>query len=246
MPQQPYLLAEGLTYELPSVRTLFRNVQASVFAGEHIALVGANGVGKSTLLQILARHIRPTAGSVKQYGLIYYLPQVSTIVEQIMHQTVLEFLNAISDEWWTITNLLETQFHTTLDLSVPIKHLSGGEVTRLLLASAFAQNPNVLLLDEPTNHLDYLALEELRQLLQQFAGAFVIVSHKPMFLDQVVDTVWELTPNGLDVYGGNFSAYREQKQTALEAKWRAQEVARKELKQAKASAMQEQQRAAQS
>ncbi|MFB2838031.1 ribosomal protection-like ABC-F family protein [Floridanema evergladense] len=246
MPQQPYLLAEGLTYELPSVRTLFRNVQASVFAGERIALVGANGVGKSTLLQIFARQIRPTAGSVKCYGSIYYLPQVSTIVEQIMHQTVLGFLNAISEEWWTITNLLETQFHTTLDLSVPINYLSGGELTRLLLASAFAQNPNVLLLDEPTNHLDYLALEELRQLLQQFAGAFVIVSHKPMFLDQVVDTVWELTPNGLDVYGGNFSAYREQKQTALEAKWRTHEVARKELKQAKASAMQEQQRAAQS
>ncbi len=113
-------------------------------------------------------------------------------------------------------------------------------------AIALSQNPSVLLLDEPTNHLDYQGLEELRRSLQTFPGAFVIVSHKPLFLDQVAQTIWELTPDELDVYGGNFSAYREQKQRERDARERSHEVARKQLRQAKASAMREQQRAAQS
>jgi ATPase subunit of ABC transporter with duplicated ATPase domains len=245
MPQQPYLLADGLTCELPPDRTLFRNVQASVFPGDRIALVGANGVGKSTLLQILAGQVQPTAGHVHQNGSVYYLPQISTL-QQVQHNTVLDLLVATSEEWWNITSLLETQFHTVLELSQPIAYLSGGELTKLFLSIALSQNPNVLLLDEPTNHLDYQGLEELRRSLQAFPGAFVIVSHKPLFLDQVVQTIWELTPDELSVYGGNFSAYREQKQTEQEARERSHELARKQLKQAKASAMREQQRAAQS
>ncbi|MBD2128200.1 ATP-binding cassette domain-containing protein [Microcoleus sp. ZQ-A2] len=246
MPQQPYVLADGLTYELPPDRTLFKNVQLSLAADERVALVGANGVGKSTLLQILAGQIEPSAGSVWRNGSIYSLPQISTIRQQIKADTVQNFLFSISDEWWKISDILETQFNTMLDLSNAIASLSGGELTKLFLAIGLSQQPNVLLLDEPTNHMDYLALEELSQFLKQFDGAFVIVSHKPFFLDRVVDTTWELTPNGVSVYGGNFSLYREQKQAELEARLRSHEVAKKEFKRAKAAAMQEQQRAAQS
>ncbi len=246
MPQQPYLLAEGLTYELPPDRTLFKNVQLSLAVGDRVALVGANGVGKSTLLQILAGQIEPSTGSVWRNASIYYLPQISTIRQQIKADTVQNFLFSISDEWWQISDILETQFNTTLDLSLAIASLSGGELTKLFLAIGLSQQPNVLLLDEPTNHMDYLALEELSQFLKQFDGAFVIVSHKPFFLDRVVDTTWELTPNGMSVYGGNFSLYRERKQAEIEARLRSHEVAKKELKRAKAAAMQEQQRAAQS
>lgn len=246
MPQQPYVLADSLTYELPPDRTLFKNVQLSLAADERVALVGANGVGKSTLLQILAGQIEPSAGSVWRNASIYYLPQISTIRQQIKANTVQNFLFSISDEWWKISDILETQFNTMLDLSLLIASLSGGELTKLFLAIGLSQQPNVLLLDEPTNHMDYLALEELSQFLKQFDGAFVIVSHKPFFLDRVVDTTWELTPNGVSVYGGNFSLYREQKQAELEARLRSHEVAKKEFKRAKSAAMQEQQRAAQS
>jgi ATPase subunit of ABC transporter with duplicated ATPase domains len=246
MPQQPYLLADGLTYELPPERTLFKNVQLSLTAGDRIALVGANGVGKSTLLQILAGKIDPSAGFVCRHGSIYYLPQISTIRQQIKADTVFNFLCSISDEWWNISNVLEAQFNTTLDLSLSIADLSGGELTKLFLAIGLSQQPNVLLLDEPTNHMDYLALFELQQFLKQFDGAFIIVSHKPFFLDQVVHTTWELSANGVTVYGGNFSLYREQKQLELEAKMRSHEVAKKELKRTKSAALQEQKRAAQS
>ncbi len=246
MPKKSILLAENLAYELNSTRILFQGVQVSIEAGDRIALVGCNGVGKSTLLKILAGYICPTKGSVWRNGVIYYLPQISTIKEEIKADTVLDFLSSKSEEWWNIEEILQARFNTNLDLSLPLTNLSGGELTKLFLAIGLSQQPNLLLLDEPTNHMDIAALESLRNFLNGFNGAFVIVSHKPLFLDRVVDTIWELTPEGIKVYGGNFSLYREQKEIELEAALRTHEVARKELKRAQTSALQEQQRAAQS
>ncbi|AUB40936.1 ATPase components of ABC transporters with duplicated ATPase domains [Nostoc flagelliforme CCNUN1] len=246
MPRKSILLAENLAYELSLDRTLFQKTQVSIEAGDRIALVGRNGVGKSTLLKILAGQISPSAGSVLRNGVVYYLPQISTIRQEIIADTVLNFLISTSDEWWKIEDILQTQFDTNIDFYLPITNLSGGELTKLFLAIGLAQEPNLLLLDEPTNHMDLQALESLRQFLQNFTGAFVIVSHKPFFLDQVTQVTWELTPVGIKVYGGNFSQYREQKEIELEVAIRSHEVARKELKRTQATAMQEQQRAAQS
>ncbi|MGH8001604.1 MAG: ATP-binding cassette domain-containing protein, partial [Brasilonema sp.] len=246
MQKKSIVLAENLAYELSSTRTLFKGVQVSIGEDERIALVGSNGVGKSTLLKILAGQLSPTTGSVVRHGSIYYLPQISTIKQDIKADTVLDFLSSIYEEWWKIEEILEARFSTTLDLSLPLFNLSGGELTKLFLAIGLSSTPKVLLLDEPTNHMDLMALESLRHFLHEFDGAFVIVSHKPFFLDQVTDMTWELSPEGVKVYGGNFSLYREQKEIELEARVRSHEVARKELKRAKATALQEQQRAAQS
>ncbi|MFN6540590.1 MAG: ribosomal protection-like ABC-F family protein [Nostoc sp. EkiNYC01] len=245
MQKKSILLAENLAYELSLERTLFQKVQVSIEAGDSIALVGSNGVGKSTLLKIIAGQITPSTGSVSRHGVVYYLPQISTIRQEIKSDTVLNFLTSISDEWWDIEQILQTEFKTNLDLYLPITNLSGGELTKLFLAIGLAQKPNLLLLDEPTNHMDLQALESLKEFLLNFTGAYVIVSHKPFFLDQVTNVTWELTPVGLKVYGGNFSDYREQKKIELEAALRSHEVARKELKRTQAAAMQEQQRAAQ-
>lgn len=244
--KQPYITAANLTYQLESDKILFQGVNVSIAASDRVALVGPNGVGKSTLLKILAGQLNASAGTVQRLGSIYYLPQISTLGEAIKIHTVLNFVTTLSEQWWQIDNILETTFHTALDWSLPIATLSGGELMKLFLAIGLSQEPNVLLLDEPTNHLDLMALEELRQFLQQFQGAFVIVSHKPFFLDQVVNTTWELSATEVSVYGGNFSLYRQQKQLMLEAQVRSHEVARKELKHAKAAAQREQERAAQS
>lgn len=246
MHKNSILLAENIGYNLGLDRTLFQGVHLNICMREQIALVGSNGVGKSTLLKILAGQISPSQGSVSRHGVVYYLPQISTIKQAITTETVLDFLSSISDEWWNIEEILQTQFYTNLDLSLPLNQLSGGELTKLFLAIGLAQEPNLLLLDEPTNHMDLLALESLSVFLQNFAGAYVIVSHKPFFLDHVTNITWELTPEGVKVYGGNYSAYRQQKQIELEAAVRSHEVARKELKRTQTTAMQEQQRAAQS
>ena len=248
MQKKSILLAENLAYELSATRSLFKNVQVNIGEGDRprIALVGSNGVGKSTLLKILAGQLNPSTGSVTRNGTVYYLPQISTIKQNIKADTVLDFLSSVSEEWWKIEEILQAQFSTTLNLSLPLFNLSGGELTKLFLAIGLSFEPQVLLLDEPTNHMDLMALESLRAFLNDFEGAFVIVSHKPFFLDQVTDITWELTPEGVKVYGGNFSLYREQKEIELEARLRSHEVARKELKRAKTTALQEQQRAAQS
>ena len=246
MPKKSILLADNLAYDLSGDRTLFQGVHVNIDAGDRIALRGRNGLGKSTFFKIIAGQIHPSTGSVWCNGIVYYLPQISTIQQEITADTVLNFLIAISDEWWKIEDILQTQFHTKVDLSLPIANLSGGELTKLFLAIGLAQEPNLLLLDEPTNHMDLQALESLRHFLLNFKGAYVIVSHKPFFLDQVTEVTWELTPVGLKIYGGNLSYYREQKEIELEVALQSHEVARKELKRTQLTAMQEQQRAAQS
>jgi ATPase subunit of ABC transporter with duplicated ATPase domains len=244
--RHPYVIAENLTYEFDSTQLLFQGIDLSLSAHDRIGLVGSNGVGKSTLLKLLSGQLQPKTGTVTRQCSLYYLPQISTIRASIQLESVFDFLNAVSNEWWEIEHSLETMFGTTLNLSSRLQELSGGELTKLFLAVGLAQAPDVLLLDEPTNHLDYVALEELRQVLTQFQGAFVIVSHKPFFLDQVTSTTWELTQTRLQVYGGDYSLYREQKQIEHTAQVRSHETARKELKRAKAAAMHEQERAAHS
>lgn len=244
--RSPILVAENLSYTIDSTQTLFEDVHLSLQNEDRVALIGTNGVGKSTLLKILAGQVQPSAGSVTCRGLTYYLPQVSTMQANLPSGSVLDFLYTQSHEWWEIVQILEASFRTELDLSLPISDLSGGERVKLLLAVGLSRSPDVLLLDEPTNHLDYLALEDLRKMLNSFSGACIIVSHKPFFLDQVAQTVWELSPAGVQIYGGNFSDYKLQKQRETAAKARSHETARKELKRAKASALKEQQRAARS
>lgn len=246
MERQSLLSAYDVTYEFAVGKTLFSGINAGINQGDKIALIGANGIGKSTLLKILAGQIQPSSGSVVSHSCIYYLPQISTIDRENKDITVLDFICSLSEEWWQITNILESRLDTKIDFSVPIGSLSGGEITKLFLAIGLCREPNVLLLDEPTNHLDFLALENLSHFLNEFSGAFVIISHKPFFLDQVANTTWELTAKGIKVYGGNFSLYKDQKEAERQAALRTQEIAKKELKRARESALREQQRAARS
>lgn len=248
---RPCLVADSLSYEIETGKTLFKQISASVFSGDRIALIGKNGTGKSTLLQIFSGQLSPTTGVVSRPVPSVYVPQASQLnSNQIKgtdkEHTVFDILSCASETWWEIEHLLETTFHTSLDLSLPANSLSGGELMQLSLALALWRSPNLLLLDEPTNHLDLLSLENLRNALNKFEGALVIVSHKPHFLNQVAQTTWELTPTGLQVYGGNYSLYKEQKAQTIDARVRSHQAAKKELSRSKATAQREQKRAAKS
>ena len=89
----------------------------------------------------------------------------------------------------------------------PLNHLSGGQKTRTLLARLLLENPDLLVLDEPTNHLDTEAIEWLEHTLSQWGGAVLVASHDRFFLDNVVDTIWEMNPTGIEAYSGNYSDY---------------------------------------
>lgn len=244
MQKKTILNASNLTYELASSQTLFQGINITLQEGDRVGLVGRNGSGKSTLLKLLAGQLTPKNGTRTNTGSIYYLPQIETIATS--NESILDWLSYRLDEWWIVTTLLEEKFATKISLSQKIGSLSGGEFTKLWLAVALSKQPDILLLDEPTNHLDLAALNQLQETLQGFLGAFVVVSHKPFFLDRVVDTIWELTPEVVKVYGGNYSFYRSVKEVEHQTALRAHEVARKELKKAKTTATQEQQRAARS
>ncbi|HBB30710.1 MAG TPA: ABC transporter ATP-binding protein [Cyanobacteria bacterium UBA8803] len=246
MEKKSLLSAEQIAWEFPSREILFKDIFLTLSEGDRVALVGPNGVGKSTLLKILAGQVQPTAGSIVRSGKIYYLPQVNTLNPVDQDDTILDFISSRSEEWWQVSYLLETKLETFLDLSLPVRSLSGGELTKLLLAVGLAREPSILLLDEPTNHLDFVALEQLKNILQEVAGAFAIVSHKPFFLEQVVNMTWELSTSGVKVYGGSFSSYREQKDTERQVALRSHEVAKKELKRVRDTALQEQKRAGKS
>ena len=98
------------------------------------------------------------------------------------------------------------------EYQTPLKHLSGGQKTRALLARLLLSRPDLLVLDEPTNHLDIGAVEWLERALRRWDGALLIVSHDRYFLDSVVDTIWEMRRNGIEAFRGNYSAYMRQRQ----------------------------------
>ncbi len=232
---------------------IFEGISLSIPLGARIALVGANGVGKTTLIRILVGIDFPSSGTVQHArGLrIGYLPQVATLVgEGTLWSHCLEVFDeiiAMQMELETCMQAManpdqaeealarygslehafeqsggysyEVQIKQTLsglgfeekDYHRPISQLSGGQRTRAMLAKLLLENPDVMILDEPTNHLDIQAVEWLEAFLKDWQGALVVVSHDRYFLDQVANSVWEMTP-ALEVYRGNYSAYLSQRE----------------------------------
>ncbi len=245
---------------------IFDGISLSIPHGARIAIVGANGVGKTTLLRILIGEDFSNAGSV-QYAkdlVIGYLPQAPTLVKEgtlwthcltvfdeiLAMQAELETcMAAMSDperaeealaRYGGLEQAFEQRGGYTYEVQIkqvlsglgfderdyqrPLAQLSGGQRTRALLATVLLKNPDVMLLDEPTNHLDIQAVEWLESFLKDWEGALVVVSHDRYFLDQVANTIWEMTP-ALEVYNGNYSAYltqREDRYTRRLAEYEAQ------------------------
>lgn len=140
-------------------------------------------------------------------------PQDITL--QAQYDAVLYQLESIGDQPLAILGPLGL---SDISLDTPVKHLSGGQKTRLMLARILLQEPNLLLLDEPTNHLDIEMLERLEDWLKQFQGAALIVSHDRAFLDNTVTSILELDASTHEVYSyaGNYSDYNKQKETELQ------------------------------
>ncbi|RPI94006.1 MAG: ABC transporter ATP-binding protein, partial [Chloroflexi bacterium] len=154
---------------------------------------------------------------------------------QAKYDSVLKQLSAISDQPLAILGPLGL---ADIPLETPVRHLSGGQKTRLMLARVLLEEPHLLLLDEPTNHLDIEMLEWLEDWLNRFQGAALIVSHDRAFLDNTVTSILELDPNthSLKSYPGNYADYLEQKLTEREKQAQAFQDQQDEIAQLRAAA----------
>lgn len=208
-------------------RTLFEALDLHIRAGDRIALIGPNGVGKSTLLKIIAKDETPDAGTVR-YGAnvdIGYYDQ---------HQRHLHPEKTVLDEVWDdfpqmqqaqVRGILGCFLFTGDDVFQPVKTLSGGERGRVALTRLMLRQDNFLLLDEPTNHLDMDSREVLEQALEDFGGTLLTVSHDRYFINRLANRIMEMRPDGVALYLGNYDDYLEKKR--LEALGDAEEGAQR-------------------
>ena len=199
-------------------RILFKDLNLDIYRGEKVALIGANGIGKSTLFKIIMKELIPLSGDIK-FGTnvnVAYFHQ---------EQKTLNLDNTIIDEIWednkqltqtTLRSMLGAFLFEGEEVFKKISTLSGGERARVAILKLILSNANLLLLDEPTNHLDIDSKEVLEEALSGYTGTIFTISHDRYFLNTVVDKVLVLDENGITEYLGNYDYYIEKKKQVQE------------------------------
>ena len=227
------LTIQNLSYSHPNKNTLFTNLSMTVNQSDKIALIGNNGVGKSTLLKLIAKDLKPDEGQITSQAKPYYIPQIFgqfnklTIAQALQVETKLNALHKIlsgsvdeknysllNDDWTIEEKCQEALSYwdiSDLSLSQKLSELSGGQKTKVFLAGLFIHQPSFVLLDEPSNHLDKSSRDLLYDFVQNSRATFIIVSHDRELL-QLLNPIYELNRNEIKVYGGNYEFYKEQKE----------------------------------
>ena len=250
---------------------IFKDVSFSINAGDKVGLIGKNGTGKTTLLNILSGEWDATEGEffVPQDVKVGYLKQrdnffkEDTVIEAVdgiysdLHRIEAEIakvteaidreptkeliarLDSLNLEYESkggytykseMAGVLQSMGFPKEEYSKRIQELSGGEKTRLALATLLLEKPGILILDEPTNHLDIDTLKWLEQYLASYRGTMIVVSHDRYFLDRVVDHILEIDNKKLYSYKGNYSQFAEKKKARREAELKAYNIQQKEIR----------------
>ena len=260
------LILQNISYTHPNKDLLFKNIDLTINDHEKIALIGNNGVGKSTLLRIIVGELEATAGTVITSDLAYHIPQ---IFGQFNHLSVGEALQvadkiaafyailegnatdenlSILDDDWTIEDRCKDALrYWQLDdiaLSDSLADLSGGQKTKAFLAGISIHRPKFVVMDEPSNHLD----ENSRQLLCDFiteqTATMIIVSHDRRLLN-LLDKIHELHSSNIASYGGNYEFYTAQKEiekAALQHDIKSHEKSLKKAKEKERDTLERQQK----
>lgn len=200
-----FLTAQDLGYELPDGTVLFKNLNLSLNT-KKIALVGPNGIGKSTLAKILCGELQATSGKINKNTEVKYFAQTATITDQAVH----EYLQEVWEQSGYDSSMAEFLLQG-ISLDLALGALSGGEQMRVRLLKTISESASLLILDEPSNNLDMSSKEVLIQFINQYANGLLLISHDRLLLQQV-DQILELSNQGLSVYGGNFQDYEQQRQ----------------------------------
>lgn len=238
-----------LSFVLPEGRTVLDDVSFTLGPGRH-ALVGDNGSGKSTVLRLLADRVRPTSGTVEVHGRLGYLPQsraesATTVADLLGVGDILGAFDRIEagsvdpadydlvgDDWdlpGRVGRWLARVGLDGLEAHRPVSAISGGESTLVHLIGLLVDEPEVLLLDEPTNDLDAVARRKLADIVDEFAGTLVIVSHDRSLLDHV-EHVGEVRAGDVRWFGGGFSDFQAAVDIEQQAAARAVNTARAEVR----------------
>ncbi|OXA76321.1 ATPase components of ABC transporters with duplicated ATPase domains [Flavobacterium aquidurense] len=260
------LILQNISYLHTNRDLLFDKITFTANQQEKIALIGNNGVGKSTLLKIIAGELQASEGLLRTDAKPYYVPQIFgqfnhfTLAEalqvdnklnalkEILNGNVTEENLEILNDDWTIEDrcneALEYWQLTDLDLTQKLENLSGGQKTKVFLAGISIHQPELILLDEPSNHLDLTARKLLYHFIQNTSGTVIIVSHDRKLLN-LLNTVYELNKHGITVYGGNYDFYAEQKQienNALQQDIHSKEKALRKAKEKERDTLERQQK----
>ncbi len=227
------LTLQNISYIHPNKELLFDGITLTINPHDKIVLIGNNGVGKSTLFKIILNELQPSFGKVTIDNRPYYVPQV---FGQYDHISVAQALGiedklhalksildgdateenfALLDDDWTIEDRCKEALRywrlEEIDLSQKMASLSGGQRTKVFLAGIQIHQAELILLDEPSNHLDIVSRELLYHFIQNTKSTLLIISHDRKLLN-LLDTVFELTKTGVNIYGGNYDFYVAQRQ----------------------------------
>ena len=211
------LLVEGLEKNFDDFK-LLKDIDLQVYRGERVGLIGANGVGKTTLFKMILGEVEKDAGQIKvghKVNFGYFdqemekLHSQKTIIDEVWDRNP-------KLDYYDIRKILSQFLFVGDDIFKEVNDLSGGEKARLSLLDLMLSNANFLLMDEPTNHLDIDSKEILEDALLDYSGSLFVISHDRYFLNRVCDKILELTADGVNEYLGNYNYYLEKKYLSWE------------------------------
>ena len=190
---------------------LINGVRLMVEVGERIAIIGENGIGKSTFLNTLAGAMEPMEGMIKwseNHNIGYYAQDHSHDFAENL--TLLDWMSQWKnegDDEQVVRGILGRMLFSQNDIKKSVHVLSGGEQGRMLVGKLIMQRPNILLMDEPTNHMDMESIEALNLALENYKGTLMFVSHDRQFVSSVASRIIEITDNGVEDFRGTYDEY---------------------------------------